>query len=235
MKIGNPAINQAQLNTTTQVSDSKKPISDELNIAAQQQHAQSDMNDDPALVNNQNLHDIEITSVSVYEPERFAKVSQTLYFGELPSLFRDMQSHYQDFMSELQKSDPELAKLEWGFSVDEGGQLVVSGPISDENKAFLEEKLNENTELVQLAKQIPDVMMKGLAYDRGADGKANAWGKYDVNTENLKDILDFREVLDSTYTEQDDISYFKGNFNTFEFAENVASQLKRKAEVKFSY
>ncbi|CAM4305506.1 hypothetical protein [Pseudoalteromonas byunsanensis] len=235
MKIGNPAISQAQLNTTTQVSDRKKPISDELNIAAKQQHAQSDMNDDPALVNNQNLHDIEVTSVSVYEPERFAKVSQTLYFGELPSLFRGMQSHYQDFMSELEKSDPELAKLEWSFSIDEGGQLVVNGPISNENKAYLEEKLNENNELVQLAKQVPDVMMKGLAYDRGADGKANAWGKYDVNTENLKNILDFREVLDSTYTERDDISYFKDNFNTFEFAENVASQLKRKAEVKFSY
>ena len=235
MKIGNPAISQAQLNTTKQVPDSKKPISDEINTAAQQQHAQSNINDDPALANNPNLHDIEVTSVGVYEPDRFAKVSQTLYFGELPSLFRDMQSHYQDFMSELEKSDPQLAQQEWGFSVDESGQLVVTGSISDEDKAYLEEKLNENTELVLLAKQVPDVLMKGMAYDRGADGKANAWGKYDVNTENLKDVLDFREVLESTYTERDDISYFKGNFNTFEFAENVASQLKRNAEVKFSY
>ncbi|NMM40583.1 hypothetical protein [Pseudoalteromonas arctica] len=235
MKIANSAINQAQLSTTKQVTDSKQPITEELNTAAKQQHAPSDISNEPALANNQNLHNVEVTSVSVYEPDRFAKVSQTLYFGELPSLFRDMQSHYQDFMSELQKSDPQLAKQDWGFSVDEGGQLVVNGPISDESKAFLEEKLNENTELLELAKQVPDVMMKGLAYDRGADGKANAWGKYDVNTENLKDILDFREVLDSTYIERDDISYFKDNFNTFEFAENVASQLKRKAEVKFSY
>ncbi|NOU51277.1 hypothetical protein HG263_12135 [Pseudoalteromonas sp. JBTF-M23] len=235
MKIANPAINLAQLNTTKQVTDSKQSMTDELNIAAKQQHAQNNLSDVPALANNQNLHRVEVTSVSVYEPERFAKVSQTLYFGELPSLFRDMQSHYQDFMSELEKSEPQLAKLEWGFSVDEGGQLVANGPISDESKAYLEEKLNENIELVELAKQVPDVMMKGLAYDRGADGKANAWGKYDVNTENLKDVLDFREVLERTYTERDDISYFKGNFNTFEFAENVASQLKRNAEVKFSY
>ncbi|WP_125779408.1 hypothetical protein [Pseudoalteromonas rubra] len=235
MKIANSAISQAQLSTTKQATDSKQPIADELNTAAKQLHIQSEISTEPALANNQNLHDIEVTSVSVYEPERFAKVSQTLYFGELPGVFRDMQSHYQDFMSKLEKSDPQLAKLDWGFSVNENGQLVVSGPINNESKAYLEEKINENKELVELAKQVPDVMMKGLAYDRGADGKASAWGKYDVNSENFKDILDFREVLDSTYTERDDISYFKNNFNTFEFAENIASQLKRKAEVKFSY
>ena len=168
MKIGNPAISQALLNTTKQLTDSNKTISDEINIAAKQQHAQSNMHDEPALANNPNLHKIEVTSVSVYEPDRFAKVSKTLYFGELPSLFRDMQSHYQDFMSELEKSDPQLAQQEWGFSVEQSGQLVVNGSISDEDKTYLVEKLNENIELVQLAKQVPDVLMKGMAYDRGA-------------------------------------------------------------------
>ncbi|WP_281358233.1 hypothetical protein [Pseudoalteromonas caenipelagi] len=40
----------------------------------------------------------------------------------------------------------------------------------------MSEKLNSNEQMPELAQQVPSVLMKGLAYDRGADGKANAWG-----------------------------------------------------------
>ena len=48
---------------------------------------------------------------------------------------------------------------------------------------------------IQLIEAIhPDVLIKGLSYDRGTDGKAEAWGKYDVNIDNFQDIIDIKEV-----------------------------------------
>ncbi|MCG7535593.1 hypothetical protein [Pseudoalteromonas sp. OOF1S-7] len=238
MKIPHQSVNTPQVpaNNTSRQSTTSAPeeMSEELiNVAKQQVQSVSDA--DQQVLNRANLHDMEINSDTVYEPERFVKVSQTLYFGELPSLFRDMQSHYQSFMGELSQSAPELTQENWGFSIDEHGQFVVSGSISDEQKNYLSDKLNSNEEMLKLAQQVPGVLMKGLAYDRGADGKANAWGKYDVNNENLKDILDFRAVLDDSYSARGDIAQFKNNFDVLKFVESVAGQLRSNAEVKFSY
>ncbi|WP_125781313.1 hypothetical protein [Pseudoalteromonas rubra] len=238
MKIAHQSVNAPQVtanNTNTQpASGAPEEMRDALNKVAKQQ-VQNVSEADQQVLNSANLHDMEISSDTVYEPERFVKVSQTLYFGELPSLFRDMQSHYQNFMAELSQSAPDLAKEHWGFSIDEHGQFVVSGSISDKQKTYLSDKLNSNEDMLKLAQQVPGVLMKGLAYDRGADGKANAWGKYDVNNENLKDILDFRAVLDDSYSARGDIAQFKNNFDVLKFVESVAGQLRSNAEAKFSY
>ncbi|GHF94565.1 hypothetical protein [Thalassotalea marina] len=235
MKIANtPAatlINTLNSHSDSAKIESKQGIEDAVKAVAAQHNTKSD----DSLSNNQNIREINDIVVTVYEPQRFQKVSQTLYFGELPSLFRQMQSHYQDFNTQLNNTDPQLTNKNWGFSIDEKGSFVVNGDITEDEKSYLEHKLNSNLELLGLAQQIPDVLIKGLSYDRGTDGKAEAWGKYDVNIDNFQDIIDIKEVLDVTYTERNDSGIFAEYFDMFKFPENIASQLRRNAQVKFNY
>ncbi|MDK1286345.1 hypothetical protein [Pseudoalteromonas umbrosa] len=211
-----------------------KPITDEVKTLATV-YVQNRSHDDQHIINDPNVGEMTLES-HTYDPERLNKVSQTLYFGGVADLFRGMQTHYQSFMSELKNTAPKLAEsTSWGFSIDEKGEFVVNGTISDENKSYLEEKLNANEDLLELAKQVPALFMQGLAYDRGADGKGPAWGKFDVNAENFKDIIDFKEVFDESYSSMGDISFFKGNFDVLKYAQNVADQLHNKAEAKFGY
>ncbi|KZN62060.1 hypothetical protein N473_21180 [Pseudoalteromonas luteoviolacea CPMOR-1] len=211
-----------------------KPITDEVKILAAA-HVQNTSHDDLYIINDPNVGEMTLES-HTYDPERLNKVSQTLYFGGVADLFRGMQTHYQSFMSELKNTDPKLAESTgWGFSIDEKGEFIVNGTLSNESKSYLEEKLNANEDLLELAKQVPALFMQGLAYDRGADGKGPAWGKFDVNTDNFKDIIDFKEVFDASYSSMEDISFFKGNFDVLKYAQNVGEQLHNKAEAKFGY
>ncbi|MCP1338095.1 hypothetical protein NJR55_00685 [Idiomarina sp. M1R2S28] len=162
------------------------------------------------------------------------KMTNTITFGELPKLLRSMQKEYQIFMANLQKDNPSLANKDWGFSIDSDDKLVVSGNITENEKEYLESELNSNTEILELAKEVPDIFIKGQEYDRGYDGKGQYWGKYDVTQENFKDIIDIKEILDKSYTTNRG-EIFKGNFDIFKYQSNLQSQLSGKAEAKYSY
>jgi hypothetical protein len=172
---------------------------------------------------------LEITTVLADDPELLDKMTNTIDFGELPARVKQIQPIYQDFMLELRTNSPSLAQKDWGFSVDENDKLVVSGDITEDERIYLEDKLNENEDLVRLAKEVPDILIKGMEYDRGNDGKGQYWGKYDVTVENFKDIIDVKELLDA--------SYFTKKYPHFnpDYQDNLGAQLAWRAEVKYAY
>ncbi|GHB55562.1 hypothetical protein GCM10008107_00330 [Psychrosphaera saromensis] len=174
---------------------------------------------------------LEFTTVLADDPELLDKMTNTISHGELPARVKQIQPIYQDFMLELRTNSPTLAQKDWGFSVDENDKLVVSGDITEDERIYLEEKLNENEDLVRLAKDIPDILIKGMEYDRGNDGKGQYYGKYDVTVENFKDIIDVKELLDASATY---ISTGLLHFNP-DYQDNLGAQLAWRAEVKYAY
>jgi hypothetical protein len=167
------------------------------------------------------------------ESELLVKMEQTIDFGELPKKLNQLRPKYESFMNELEVSSPSLAKKEWGFSVDSNDKLVVSGNITEDEKKYLEEKLNADKDIVNLAKELPDILIKGQEYDRGYDGKGKYWGKYDVTQENFKDIVDIKGLLDSSYGPN--AKAFDDGFDVMSYQDNLRSQLASKAEAKYAY
>jgi len=167
------------------------------------------------------------------ESELLVKMEQTIDFGELPKKLNQLRPKYESFMNELEVSSPSLAKKEWGFSVDSNDKLVVSGNITEDEKKYLEEKLNADKNIVNLAKELPDILIKGQEYDRGYDGKGKYWGKYDVTQENFKDIVDIKGLLDSSYGPN--AKAFDDGFDVMSYQNDLRNQLASKAEVKYAY
>ena len=169
------------------------------------------------------------------ESELLIKMEQTIDFGELTNQFRKIQPKYQNLMKDLQNTAPSLAQKDWGFSIDSNDKLVVSGNITENEKNYLESKLNADKEIVNLAKELPDILIKGQEYDRGYDGKGKYWGKYDVTQENFKDIINIKEMLDYSFTTEDHGGLTKNNFDTWKYQDNLRSQLASKADAKYAY
>jgi hypothetical protein len=172
---------------------------------------------------------LELTTVLADDPDSFVKMLNTIDFGELPSQIGKIRDEFQLFMNDLETDSPTLAQKDWGFSVDENDKLVVSGDITEDERIYLEEKLNENEDLVRLAKEVPDILIKGMEYDRGNDGKGQYWGKYDVTQENFKDIIDIKELMDASYHP------VTNSYYAFDYQDNLGAQLAWRAEVKYAY
>ncbi|OUS74521.1 hypothetical protein B5G52_00480 [Pseudoalteromonas sp. A601] len=167
------------------------------------------------------------------ESELLDKMTNTISFGELPKKLSQLRPKYESFLKELEILSPSLAQKDWGFSINSDDKLVVSGDITDEEKSYLEDKLNADKDVVSLVKELPDILIKGQEYDRGYDGKGKYWGKYDVTQENFKDNIDIKALLDSSYGPN--AKAFDNGFDIFSYQENLRSQLASKAEVKYAY
>ncbi|GHB55570.1 hypothetical protein GCM10008107_00340 [Psychrosphaera saromensis] len=151
------------------------------------------------------------------------KMTNTISFGELPKKLIYVKPMYEKMMGEIAIEQPSLANKDWGFSVDENDKLVVSGDVTEDEKAYLEEKLNSNDDIVRLTKDIPEIFMKGQEYDRGyfENEQGRFWGKYDVTKENFKDIVDIKALLESRAQATD----------PFSFADDFMAQLARNADI----
>ncbi|KGJ88416.1 hypothetical protein [Colwellia psychrerythraea] len=219
---------------TGNLSDSHS--NEKMNKQQAQKFANDIYHKDEHIPLSQNTYDRPL-SITAHksESELLVKMEQTIDFGELTNQFRKIQPKYQDFMKDLQNTAPSLAQKDWGFSIDSNDKLVVSGDITEDEKKYLEDKLNANEDIVNLAKELPDILIKGQEYDRGYDGKGKYWGKYDVTQENFKDIINIKEMLDYSFTTEDHGGLTKNNFDTWKYQDNLRSQLASKAEVKYGY
>ncbi|WP_299269674.1 hypothetical protein [uncultured Psychrosphaera sp.] len=178
---------------------------------------------------------LEFTTVLADDIATSDKMSNTIPMGELPTHVRQIQPVYQAFMNELETTSPSLAQKDWGFSVDENDKLVVSGDITEYERIYLEDKLNQNEELVRLTKEVPDILIKGMEYDRGNDGKGQYWGQYDVTQENFKDIIDVKELLDKSYTTKEMGFFAANNVDLIKYQDNLRGQLQLRADPKYAY
>lgn len=167
------------------------------------------------------------------EAELLVKMEQTIDKGDMTMKLYEMRPALNDFVTQLKHSQPNLAQKEWGFSVDENDKLVALGDLTDKEKEFLEQELNNNRDIKRLAKEIPDIFIRGQEYDRGYDGKGRYWGKYDVTRENFKEIIDIKQLFDSSYGPYGDTG--EDRFDPFTYADNLRAQLANKAEVKYGY
>ncbi|WP_440056158.1 hypothetical protein ACSLBF_08405 [Pseudoalteromonas sp. T1lg65] len=169
--------------------------------------------------------------------DRVFEASSELYMGG--NMFRAadaMTAEYDNFMSELSKTNPELAAKNWGFSVDPDGKIAVSGQLSEKEAQLLTDKLNGNEELVQYANDVKESFLKYTALERGPEGNGTSkyWGKYDVNNDNFGDVINMRAVIELGRNQDPENIKTGDHLHTYNFVEGMAAQLQSNAEVKYS-
>ncbi|MCF2908421.1 hypothetical protein L1285_08805 [Pseudoalteromonas sp. DL2-H2.2] len=167
--------------------------------------------------------------------KRVGEAHSQLYAGsDMFHAANKMVEHYDDFMGMLELTDPMLAEKNWRFSVDEQGLMKVSGDLSEDEITTLETKLNNNQELVKYANEVKEAFLKYTEMERGPSGTSSYWGKYDVNEENFADIIDMKSLMEER-VESKAYKVTAGiNLSVLDFVDNVAEQLKSKAEVAFA-
>lgn len=156
--------------------------------------------------------------------------------GGLYSSADEMSKYYDMFMSELKQEHPDLAEKDWGFSVNSDGALEVSGNVTDDEKAYLEERLNNYTIFVNLAQDIKNGFLDYAQIENGTpNGVTKEWGDYDVTNENFSSIIDLRQLMEGEKVK----GYIKGYgagpseyLLSWDFFGNIGQQLDAKADKK---
>lgn len=173
-----------------------------------------------------------IKSASVMTGEAIAE----LYLGG--SMFKSadsMSKEYDKTLSDIATERPELTENEWGFSVNEQGELKVTGNISAEDITYLEGKLNSNKSLVNLANEVKANFLQYTQMERDDNGgTSKLWGKYDVTSENFADIIDFKALMDGPRETQQTTLALGRQLTGHGFIQNIAEQLGQNATVRYS-
>lgn len=143
--------------------------------------------------------------------------------GNVHKAAESMFSSYEQFMTELNRERPDLADSYWGISINKSGELEVSGSLSDDDKEFLETRLNENEELVSAAEDFKSNFLKYVSMESGG------WGNYEVNDDNFVEIFDLKQMLDSSEGTEEFKYYWGKDFSFLELNENISSQLRSNA------
>lgn len=160
--------------------------------------------------------------------------SQLYLGGDMFHAADKMAEHYDEVMGMLEQTGPQLVKKNWGFSADEQGLLKVSGNLSEDEIATLEEKLNSNDALVKYANEVKDAFLKYTKMERGPGiPSSEGWGKYDVSNENFADIIDMKSLMEERGGKRGLMPNFGEKLSLLDFVDNMGEQLKSKAEVAF--
>ncbi|NMM41960.1 hypothetical protein [Pseudoalteromonas arctica] len=158
------------------------------------------------------MYDIGVATAHLYMPG-----------GDVPKTVEKMLSPYDKVMAELRSEQPSLANKSWGISINESGELTVTGSLNDDEKSIIAEKLNSNEELVTAVNDFKSNYLKYIKME------PRGWGKYDVNENNFAEVFDFREMLETSRSNED----FKGTWdyetNWLKLNDNVSAQLRSNA------
>ncbi len=164
------------------------------------------------------------------------EASRELYMqGKMFKAADRMAAEYDDVLSELKQSQPDLADKNWSFSVDANGQLAVSGQLNQQETEFLSTLLNRNEKLVKYANEVKDNFLQYTAQERSAEAKGSGqyWGQYDITKNNFADMIDFRSLLADSRN-ADPLNKVMGTqLRADKFVDQMSDQLKHKAEVKY--
>jgi len=159
------------------------------------------------------LNNIRIATVNLYMPG-----------GEVSKSVEEMFNQYSSIKAEIVAKKPALANKDWGVSISQSGELEATGSISDKEKSFIAEKLNDNGDFVAAAKKFKSSFLKHI--DLGVRG----WSSYDVNEDNFSKIFDLKEILDNSQGEESFKQAWNKDFSWLKLNDNISSQLKRNAE-----
>ncbi|TMP28071.1 hypothetical protein CWB99_01175 [Pseudoalteromonas rubra] len=226
---------QSKVASSGNLKDAKQPVS------SSPDSAQSTLAKDvyhgaqapsPALVYDRPL---AITSSENQEtPEQYSErmdaATGLLFAVSIPKIAEDMSAEFAKVTKEIEQLSPGLSDKDWGFSVNEDGALVVSGDdLTDSEKQLLEEKLNENEELVALAKTFQDTMMEGIDLLKGPNESGDYWAKYDINRSNFADIIDFKALMEESSQSDAQVKLGDARLNQFTLVDSIGGQLQRNA------
>lgn len=111
---------------------------------------------------------------------------------DVNSTFNSMDKAYKEFKSSLQRVAPNLAKLDFGFTLNPQGDLIATG-VSGQQKTELTKLLNQSEGLKELASEFANKVMKW--------GQADTYlgfGQYKLNAENFQNTINIGEALDAS-------------------------------------
>ena len=101
---------------------------------------------------------------------------------------------------------------------NQSGTLEATGSITDLEKEYLEEKLNGSEELVSAIKDFKSNYLKYIVPE-------SRYGRYDVTNDNFADVFDFREMLESSRSNDDFKRTWEYETNWLKLTDNILSQL----------
>lgn len=143
--------------------------------------------------------------------------------GSVPKAVEKMLSPYDALLSDINNQAPSLTYKNWGISINQSGTLEATGSITDLEKEYLEEKLNGSEELVSAIKDFKSNYLKYIGPE------SRGYGRYDVTNDNFADVFDFREMLESSRSNDDFKRTWEYETNWLKLTDNILSQLKRSA------
>ena len=143
--------------------------------------------------------------------------------GSVPKSVEKMLSPYDALLSDIKNQVPSLTYKNWGISINQSGALEATGTITDFEKEFLGEKLNDSEELVSTITDFKSNFLKYIVPEN------RGYGRYDVTADNFSDVFDFREMLESSRSNNEFKKTWEYETNWLKLNDNILSQLKRNA------
>lgn len=143
--------------------------------------------------------------------------------GDVPRAVETMLSPYDAVMAELASEQPALANKGWGISINQSNELEVTGSLSNDEKALIAEKLNSNEELVTAANDFKSSYLKYI------DMEVRGWADYDVNEDNFAEVFNFKDMLESSRSDEDFNKHWDYETNWLKLTGNISAQLRSKA------
>ena len=158
------------------------------------------------------MHELAVATGELYLPG-----------GSVPKAVEKMLSPYDSLLSDINRQNPSLAYKNWGIAINQSGALEATGTITGFEKEFLEEKLNDSKELVSTISDFKSNFLKYIVPEN------RGYGRYDVTADNFSDVFDFREMLESSRSNDDFKKTWEYETNWLKLNDNILSQLKRNA------
>ncbi|MCK7458833.1 hypothetical protein [Idiomarina aminovorans] len=143
--------------------------------------------------------------------------------GNVPKSVEKMFNQYSTIASELVGEQPSLLDKNWGISINQSGELEVSGTLTGDEKTFLEAKLNGNEEFVAAANDFKSNYLKYI------DAEYKGWARYDVNADNFSEVFDLKEMVENSQGDEVFQKTWGKDFSWLELNDNISSQLRRHA------
>lgn len=110
---------------------------------------------------------------------------------QVDNTFNAMNGVYKQFKQSLERTSPDLAKRDFGFTLDPQGDLVATG-VSGQEKTRLTQLLNESPQLQELASQFARSLKDWAQADH-----IRGFGKYKLDAQTFQHTIDIGEALDA--------------------------------------
>ncbi len=103
-----------------------------------------------------------------------------------------MDGIYRDFKESLKMRAPDLAEIDFGFTINPQGDLIATG-VSGQQKNLLSKFLNETPGLKELASNFANNVM---GYSQVEPYSWGGVGRFKLNTDNFEKTIDVGQALD---------------------------------------